>query len=145
MDGSEYRSFNTNILFDTDLPRLGLNFSIGLQNVWCTSRRTLRRDGIPVQYMDADGTLRPYTEESMTDPYLKQLVRNFAESSFARQTVPSSTTVNLKATKSFWQKRIGLALYVNRLLAIEPNYERYGITIRRYSTPYFGMELNLKI
>lgn len=145
MDGSEYRSFNTNILFDTDLPRLGLNFSIGLQNVWFTSRRTLRRDGIPVQYMDADGTLRPYTEESMTDPYLKQLVRNFAESSFARQTVPSSTTVNLKATKSFWQKRIGLALYVNRLLAIEPNYERYGITIRRYSTPYFGMELNLKI
>ena len=144
-DGSEYRSFNTNVLFDTDVQRLGLNFSIGVQNVWFTSRRTLRRDGVPVEYMDVTGAVRPYTDESMADPYLRQLIRQFAESSFARQTIPCSSTVNLKATKTFWQKRIGLALYVNRLIAIEPDYERYGITIRRYSTPYFGMELNLKI
>ena len=145
LDGSEYRSFNTNVLFDTDIKRLGLNFSIGVQNVWFTSRRTLRRDGIPVQYMDVNGQLHPYTEECLSDPYLKQLVRNYTEGSFARQTVPSSTTVNFKATKSFWHDRVGLALYVNRLLAIEPTYQRYGMTIRRYSTPYFGMELNLKI
>lgn len=145
LDGSEYRSFNTNVLFDTDIRRLGLNFSIGVQNVWFTSRRTLRRDGIPVQYMDIDGQLHPYTADCLSDPYLKQLVRNYTDSSFARQTVPSSTTVNFKATKSFWHDRIGLALYVNRLLAIEPTYQRYGMTIRRYSSPYFGMELNLKI
>ncbi|MCM1355095.1 MAG: TonB-dependent receptor plug domain-containing protein [Staphylococcus sp.] len=145
VDGSDYRSFNTNVLFDTDLPRLGLNFSIGVQNVWFTSRRTLFRDGVPVEYMDINGEIHPFTVESMSDPYLKQLLRQFSESSFTRQTVPTSTTVNLKATKTFWQKRIGLALYVNRLIAIEPSYERYGVTIRRFSTPYFGMELNLKI
>lgn len=144
-DGSEYRSFNTNVLFDTDVRRLDLNFSIGIQNVWFTARRTLRRDGTPIQYMDVGGVVRPYTEESIADPYLRQLVRQFAESSFARQTIPCSSTVNLKATKTFWSKRIGLALYVNRLIAIEPDYDRYGITIRRYSTPYFGMELNMKI
>ncbi len=55
LDGNNYRSVNTNILFDTDLPRLGLNFSIGVQNLWLTSRKTLRRDGIPVQYMDVNG------------------------------------------------------------------------------------------
>lgn len=144
-DGNEYRSFNTNILFDTDLKPLGLNFSIGVQNVWFTSRRSLNRDGVPTHYMDATGEIHPYTNESLSDPYLKQLIRYYSDSYFARQTVPMSTTVNFKATKTFWQKRIGLALYVNRLIAIEPDYERYGITIRRYSTPYFGMELNLKL
>lgn len=145
LDGSEYRSFNTNILFDTDIKRLGLNFSIGIQNLWFTSRRTLRRDGVPVEYMDVNGDIHPYTAESMADSYLKQLIRTYTEGSFARYTVPSSTTVNFKATKNFWHNCIGLALYVNRLIAIEPDYERYGITMRRYSTPYFGMELNLKI
>lgn len=145
LDGSRYSSFNTNILFDTDIPRLNLNFSLGVQNLWFTVRQTLRRDGIPVSYMDPDGVIHPYTPESMTDPYLSQLIRHFAESSFDRQTVPSSTTFNLKATKSFWKNRIGLAVYVNRLLAIEPDYQRYGVTVRRYSSPYFGMELNLKL
>lgn len=145
VDGSQYRSFNTNFLLDTDIPTLRLNFSIGIQNLWFTSRRTLRRDGIPVHYMNPDGEILDYTADCMDDPYLGQLVRHYTESTFERQTVPSSTTVNFKATKSFWQNRVGLALYVNRLVAIEPDYKRYGITVRRYSSPYFGMELNLKL
>lgn len=144
-DGAEYTSFNTNFLFDTDIPTLGLNFSIGIQNMWFTTRRTLYRDGVPVQYMDADGTLHPYTDADMNDPYLKQLIRHFTESSFRTRTVPPATTINLKATKTFWKKRVGMALYVNRLVAIQPSYKSYGVTMRRYSTPYFGMELNLKI
>ncbi len=143
-DGNIYRSFNTNFLFDTDLPRLGLNFSIGIQNIWFTSRQTLWRDGRPVQYIDIDGNIRPYTDASADDAYLKQLIRPYSENSFVRLTVPVETTVNLKATKTFWKKSIGMAVYVNRLIAIQPDYKRYGITMRRYSTPYFGMELNLK-
>lgn len=144
-DGSIYRSFNTNIMFDTDIPSLNLNISLTAQNMWFTSRQTLWRDGIPTHYLDPDGNLHPYTQEDMADPYLRQLVRNFASGSFEKITVPAATTFNLKATKSFWNNRIGLALYVNRLLAIEPDYKRYGMTIRRYSSPYFGMELNLKL
>ena len=132
-------------MFDTDIPTLGLNFSLGVQNVWFTSRQTLRRDGVPTHYLDPEGVLHEFTAESMTDPYLRQLIRVYSESAFDRQTVPSSTTFNLKATKTFWNKRVGLAVYVNRLLTIEPDYTRYGLTVRRYSSPYFGMELNLKI
>lgn len=144
-DGAEYRSFNTNFLFDTDIRPLGLNFSIGIQNVWFTKRRTLWRDGRPVSYMDIDMNVHPYTDESAADPYLSQLIRPFSESNFVWLTVPVSTTINLKATKTFWKKRVGIALYVNRLVAFEPDYKRYGITMRRFSSPYFGMELNLKI
>lgn len=145
VDGSICRSFNTNVMFDTDLPALGLNFSLSVQNQWFTSRQTLRRDGVPTDYLDPDGVMHPFTEEDMNDPYLSQLLRRYTESSFERLTVPLATAFNLKATKTFWNKRIGLALYVNRLLTIEPDYERYGMTIRRYSSPYFGMELNLRL
>ncbi|MCM1519755.1 MAG: TonB-dependent receptor plug domain-containing protein [Lachnoclostridium sp.] len=144
-DGSIYRSFNTNVMFDTDIPRLALNVSLSIQNMWFTSRQTLWRDGVPTHYLDPDGVIHEYTEADKTDPYLSQLLRRYNESSFDELKVPVSTSFNLKATKSFWKDRIGIALYVNRLLTIEPDYERYGVTIRRYSSPYFGMELNLKI
>ncbi|MDE6377707.1 MAG: hypothetical protein K2K72_03075, partial [Duncaniella sp.] len=145
VDGSEYRSFNTNVMFDTDLPSLGLNFSLSVQNQWFTSRRTLRRDGVPTHYLDPDGEKHPFTPEDATDPYLSQLLRRYNDSSFDKLTVPVATSFNIKATKTFWNKRVGLALYVNRLLTIEPDYERYGMTVRRYSSPYFGMELNLRL
>ena len=132
-------------MFDTDLPTLGLNFSLSVQNQWFTSRQTLRRDGVPVGYLDPDGVMHDYTADDMSDPYLSQLLRRFTDSSFDRLTVPSATSFNIKATKTFWNKRVGLALYVNRLLTIEPDYQRYGMTIRRYSSPYFGMELNLRL
>lgn len=144
-DGSRYESLNTNFLLDTDLPRLNLNFSIGVQNLWFTSRQTLYREGVPVKYMTSDGSIHPYNAEELSDPYLSQLIRVFSPASFDKMKVPSSTTINFKATKSFWKERISLAVYVNRLLTIEPDYQRYGVTIRRYSSPYFGMELNMKI
>ena len=145
VDGSRYRSFNTNFFFDTDIPRLRLNFSLGIQNLWFTSRQTMRRDGVPVKYMDSGGTIHDYDEAALADPYLKQLVRHYSEATFDEMKVPSSTTFNFKATKSFWNERVALAVYVNRLITIEPDYERYGITVRRYSSPYFGMEVNIKI
>lgn len=144
-DGSDYKSFNTNVMFDTDLQRLGLRFSVAVQTMWFTSRRTLWRDGRPNLYMDPDGEIHPFTDESLNDPYLQQLVRTFGPSTFDRYTIPVESAVNIKATKTFWNSRINVALYVNRLFTIAPDYTYNGVTIRRYTSPYFGMELNLKL
>ncbi len=144
-DGSEYRSFNTNVMFDTDIPSLKLNFSLTVQNLWFTSRRTLYRDGVPTHYMDADGAVHSFTQASLADPLLGQLVRSYSSSAFDTYTVPMSTTFNIKATKQFWNDRIGLALYVNRIASIEPSYRSGGVLVRRYTSPYFGMELNFRI
>lgn len=144
-EGSIYRSFNTNFMIDTDIRNLNLNISLSAQNMWFTSRQTLWRDGVPTHYLDPEGNLNQFKPNDIDDPYLRQLIRQFSSGAFDKTTVPVSTTFNLKITKTFWRNRIGLALYVNRLLAIEPDYQRYGITIRRYSTPYFGMELNVKL
>lgn len=145
VDGSVYRSFNTNVMFDTYIPRFNLNFSLTIQNQWFTSRQTIRRDGIPTHYLDPEGVLHVFQVQDSADPYLGQLVRHFNNSSFERLTIPMASYFNIKATKTFWKNRIGIALYVNRLIAIEPDYKRYGLTVRRYSSPYFGMELNIKI
>ncbi len=144
-DGSVYRSFNTNFLFDTDVPRINLNVSLGIQNMWFTSRRTLMRTGRPTHYLDEEGALHPFTDESARDPYLAQLIRNYASSIFTEQKIPVATTFNIKATKTFWHERVAMAMYVNRLFSIMPDYERYGVTIRRSTAPYFGMEINFRI
>ena len=95
--------------------------------------------------MDIDGNIFEFTKESMNDTYLQQLVREYSSTMFDKNTVPAETAINLKATKSFWKNRVNVALYVNRLFTIAPDYKPYGVVVRRYYSPYFGMELNFKI
>lgn len=144
-DGSVYQSFNTNFTFDTDIPTLRLNISLSMQNMWFTSHRPLWKSGVPTEYIDVNGQVHQWNEAMGSDPYLKQLVRTYTATSFDETRVPLATAFNLKATKKLWSDRIGLALYVNRLISITPDYERYGTIQRRYTTPYFGMELNLRL
>lgn len=144
-DGTKYQSFNTNFTFDTDIPSLRLNISLSVQNMWFTSSRTLPRSGIPLEYVDIDGVTHPWTDLAAADPYLKQLIRTYSSSAFDERRVPAESNFNLKATKKLWNDRLGIALYVNCLLSIAPDYYVTGILQRRYSSPYFGMELNLKL
>ena len=132
-------------MFDTDLPRLGLRFSLSFQTMWFTSRQTHFKTGIPTHYMDLNGNVYPFTDQSMNDTYLRQLVREYSPTTFDKNTVPAETAINLKATKSFWRNRVNVALYVNRLFTIAPDYKPYNVVIRRYYSPYFGMELNFRI
>lgn len=144
-DGSVYRSFNTNITFDTDIPRLSLNVSLTMENMWFTSNRTLPRSGTPLYFASADGSISPWQPQLADDPYLGQLIRTYTSTAFEENRIPYVSSVNLKATKYFLRNRIGIALYVNRIISITPDYERFGQIQRRYTTPYFGMELNLRI
>ncbi len=144
-EGNVYQSFNTNFTFDTDVPRLGLNFSISVQNTWFTLNRQLWKSGIPQYYVGPDGQILPFLDAMADDPYLGQLIRNYTESAFNERRVPIATTFNIKATKKLWNDRLGIAIYVNRLASITPDYYLYGSLQRRYTSPYFGMELNLKL
>lgn len=148
IDGSVYQSFNTNFMFDTDLPTLGLRFSMAMQCMWFTSRRTIFRDGRPIAYIGADDDIsspRPYTDDCLNDPALRQLIRHYSSGAFDEYRVPAEASFNVKATKSFWANRINVAIYVNRLFNIAPDYLSNGVTVRRFSSPYFGMEIYLKI
>ena len=57
----------------------------------------------------------------------------------------SDMYVNFKATKDFG-KNLSIALFADRILDYVPDYTKKGYLIRRTAaSPYFGMELNIKL
>lgn len=141
-DGARREQFNTNIMFDTYLPKLGLTFSTSVQSMWYTKHSTFPRNSVPVAYIDASGVQRPYTEADRKDAILQWLV--LKESSVTNSKVPISLIVNFKANKQLG-KYINLSLFVNQILDYMPDYEVNGLINKRTVSPYFGMELNIKI
>ena len=144
-DGYVREYFNTNLTLDTDIQKLKMGLSISLQCVWYTASQTMYKSGTPQQYMDNFGNVHPYTEEDKNDTYLRWLNTNYSDAMFERHVVPFAGNVNFKATKQFFDNKLFIALFVNKILNYYPDYEMYGITVRRHATPYFGVEMNFKI
>ena len=144
-DGQVNDQFNTNFTFDTQIPRWGLVFTTSVQCMWWMKTRRLRENGMPTGYISAaDGQLHEFTEQNTHDLYLQYLVKRYNEQSFRAQTVPTAVYLNLKATKKIgrWMK---ISAFVNRIVDYLPDYQSNGITIRRVSDSYFGVEASLTI
>lgn len=144
-DGRVNEQFNTNFMFDTQIPRWGLVFSTSVQCMWFVKTRRLRDNGVPTYYMSAtDGQLHPYTENDKNDVMLQYLVKHYNETAYAPQTVPPAVYLNLKATKQIG-RMLKVSAFVNRIVDYLPDYTSNGLTIRRSSSAYFGMEANITI
>lgn len=136
---------NTNFTFDTTIPKLKLGFSLSAQCVWFTAEQSMKKDNMPLQYMDTNGNIHTYEESHKKDLYLQHLMRNYTLGMFDRQTVPFFMDLNFKATKKLFNDKMMVALFVNKLWDMHPDYERNGFVIRRYVTPYFGIETNIRL
>lgn len=134
---------NTNFMFDTDVPKLRLGFSVSAQCQWYTSTQRDAISSEPDAYMDSQGIIHEWTEACAQDAYLKWLVRT--STNYTKSTVPFAMNLNLKITKKLLNDRLKLALFCNRIWDYSPSYESYGKTIRRHTKPYFGLEMNVKI
>lgn len=143
-DGSTYTQLNTNIMLDTQIPRLGLILSISCQTSWFSNHYPIARSTKPISYLDKNLVEHPYTEVEAQDPVLRYLVLEESSMNY-NYLVPFATYFNLKATKKFLHDKMGISLFVNRLLAIAPDYYMNGAFVRRSSTPYFGMEIDFKL
>lgn len=143
-DGSTYTQLNTNIMLDTQFPRLGLILSVSCQTSWFSNHYPIPRSTVPISYLDKDLVEHPYTEADAQDPVLRYLILESSSMDY-NYLVPFATYFNLKATKKFYQEKIAVSLFVNRLLAIAPDYYMNGAYVRRSTTPYFGMEIDFKI
>lgn len=143
-DGRVNEQFNTNFMFDTQIPRFGLVFTTTLQCMWYVKSRRLWQDGTPVAYIDAvDGLLHDFGNAE-ADATLAYLVRHYNKALFDTYTVPMALYLNLKATKTIG-KWLRVALFVNRIVDYLPSYRRNGLTVRRSADAYFGMELNFTL
>lgn len=143
-DGTIYQNLNTNTILDTYLERIGMIFSVSFQCTWFKSYQSLYNDGVPFAYVDITGTEHVFTEADKTDTYLQNLVYSYSESIYDRVTTPFSMDINLKATKNVGQF-MNIALFVNRIIGVYPDYYRGNTLVRRSSSPYFGMELNFRL
>ena len=135
---------------DVYIQRIGLTVSATLETTIYTASKTLEKNGVPEAYISSkDGQLHPYDAVAAQDPILKTLIFDYNTGLFIRRTVPFEGYLNLRVQKSI-TKFANIALYVNRLLDILPDYQVSGangsmVTIHRTASPYFGMEINLNI
>lgn len=134
---------NTNFMFDTDVPKLKLGFSVSAQCQWFTSSQHKALSREPDAYMDASGAIHEWTADCADDPYLKWLLRSSTNGT--KNTIPFALNLNLKITKKLLKDHLRVAMFCNRIWDYSPDYERYGMTIRRHTKPYFGLEMNVKI
>ena len=144
-DGSVRESLNTNFTLDTDVPQLRLGFSVSAQCLWFTTSQRKEVSNYPVQYIAPDGSIHDWQPENGSDTYLRWLVRDYTPSLFERDRVPFSMNLNFKVTKKLLNDRLNVAMFCNRLWNYAPDYDSRGTTIRRHETPYFGLEVNVKI
>lgn len=144
-DGYIRERWNTNFTLDTDVPRLALGVSLSAQCMWYTARQHMHKEARPIAYMTADGSTHPFTEADAAHTERQFLVRAYNPSIEQRQTVPFFLNLNLKATKRLLAGRLMAALFVNKIFDLHPDYTRNNYTIRRYVTPYFGLEINLNL
>lgn len=142
-DGRVNHQLSSSFMFDTQIPRWGLIFTTTLQCVWFTKSRRLWENGTPAGYLSAtDGQIHPWTGDDASDPVLRQLIRRFSDQVFSTQNVPIAMYINLKATKQIG-RWLRLSAFVNRIIDYLPDYKSNGLTIRRNSEAYFGMEATL--
>jgi outer membrane receptor protein involved in Fe transport len=134
---------NTNFMFDTDVPKLKLGFSVSAQCQWFTSSQHDAISSTPDAYMDSQGIIHDWTPECASDAYLKWLVRT--STNYTKSAVPFAMNLNLKITKKLLNDRLRIAMFCNRIWDYSPDYESYGKTVRRHTKPYFGLEMNVKI
>lgn len=98
-----------------------------------------------VAYLDVhDGKLHPYTAESEQDTYLQHLLIRYSDTLFKPSRIPLALGVNLKVSKQLG-RLFTLSLFANNVLDYLPDYKVGSATLRRTATPYFGMELRIKI
>ena len=144
-DGSVRESFNTNFTLDTDVPKLKLGFSLSAQCLWFTTSQRKEVSNYPVQYIAPDGTIHDWQSEFAEDTYLRWLVRTNSPALYEKNRIPFAMNLNFKVTKKLFADRLRVAMFCNKLWDYTPDYDSRGTTIRRHVTPYFGLEMNIKI
>lgn len=149
-EGYIRESLNSNLVADVYIPKIGLVVSATLETTIFTASKTLEKNGRPVSYIaSSDGLLHPYDDLAAQDPVLKTLIFDYNLGQFVRRTIPFEGYLNLRVQKDI-TRFASIALYVNRLLDILPDYTVSGtdgnpVVIHRSASPYFGMEINLHI
>ena len=142
-DITRQRIFNTNLWFNTNIPRYKMIFTTFFQFIWLNEEMRINGDEYPSAYFDTDGRLHTVDDrilQSIKDGHTVWRHYHIYKEDFS-ETLPVSLTVNFKVTKEF-SRKIRASFFVNNILDINPLYKnRYNQNVRVWQKSFFGAEM----
>lgn len=142
-DITRQRIFNTNLWFNTNIPRYKMIFTTFFQFIWLNEEMRINGDEYPSAYFDMDGRMHTVDDrilQSIKDGHTVWRHYHIYKEDFS-ETLPVSLTVNFKVTKEF-SRMIRASFFVNNILDINPLYKnRYNQNVRVWQKSFFGAEM----
>lgn len=142
-DITRQRIFNTNLWFNTNIPRYKMIFTTFFQFIWLNEEMRINGDEYPSAYFDTDGRMHTVDDrilQSIKDGHTVWRHYHIYKEDFS-ETLPVSLTVNFKVTKEF-SRMIRASFFVNNILDINPLYKnRYNQNVRVWQKSFFGAEI----
>lgn len=142
-DITRQRIFNTNLWFNTNIPRYKMIFTTFFQFIWLNEEMRINGDEYPSAYFDTDGRMHTVDDrilQSIKDGHTVWRHYHIYKEDFS-ETLPVSLTVNFKMTKEF-SRMIRASFFVNNILDINPLYKnRYNQNVRVWQKSFFGAEM----
>ena len=142
-DITRQRIFNTNLWFNTNIPRYKMLFTTFFQFIWLNEEMRINGDEYPSAYFDTDGRMHTVDDrilQSIKDGHTVWRHYHIYKEDFS-ETLPVSLTVNFKVTKEF-SRMIRASFFVNNILDINPLYKnRYNQNVRVWQKSFFGAEM----
>ena len=142
-DITRQRIFNTNLWFNTNIPRYKMIFTTFFQFIWLNEEMRINGDEYPSAYFDSDGRMHTVDDrklQSIKDGHTVWRHYHIYKEDFS-ETLPVSLTVNFKVTKEF-SRMIRASFFVNNILDINPLYKnRYNQNVRVWQKSFFGAEM----
>lgn len=142
-DITRQRIFNTNLWFNTNIPRYKMIFTTFFQFIWLNEEMRINGDEYPSAYFDTDGRMHTVDDrilQSIKDGHTVWRHYHIYKEDFS-ETLPVSLMVNFKVTKEF-SRMIRASFFVNNILDINPLYKnRYNQNVRVWQKSFFGAEM----
>ena len=142
-DITRQRIFNTNLWFNTNIPRYKMIFTTFFQFIWLNEEMRINGDEYPSAYFDTDGRMHTVDDrilQAIKDGHTLWRHYHIYKEDFS-ETLPVSLTVNFKVTKEF-SRMIRASFFVNNILDINPLYKnRYNQNVRVWQKSFFGAEM----
>lgn len=142
-DITRQRIFNTNLWFNTNIPRYKMIFTTFFQFIWLNEEMRINGDEYPSAYFDTDGRMHTVDDrilQSIKDGHTVWRHYHIYKEDFS-ETLPVSLTVNFKVTKEF-SRMTRASFFVNNILDINPLYKnRYNQNVRVWQKSFFGAEM----
>lgn len=142
-DITRQQIFNTNLWFNTNIPRYKMIFTTFFQFIWLNEEMRINGDEYPSAYFDTDGRMHTVDDrilQSIKDGHTVWRHYHIYKEDFS-ETLPVSLTVNFKVTKEF-SRMIRASFFVNNILDINPLYKnRYNQNVRVWQKSFFGAEM----